>query len=303
MPLTEKGVEIKRALVKEYGAEKGERVLYAGKNKGTFTGIDSMAKDEVAMTASEVQKKNEDFWGNIGPAPSEESAPMLAGTKVGPSSIKVWHGAGVGDEVSPTQSAPADPRSDNLLERGHGGIPGTESLTGGSVPNPLEGTGDKADAVPGQVTGQHMVKYTHQGQNKQFVVHGRSSQEATASARQLIKNQHPTGETKLISIKPHTGDDGRDPGSQGIAAAKRDTHVAKQREKGVPHETIRKNLGMEKSEYQKTYGKDELVEGSEAQNLSEHQTDLGIGEAVRTGRQIGEKVARGEMPIGVDAKP
>jgi hypothetical protein len=185
MPLTEKGVEIKRALVKEYGAEKGERVLYAGKNKGTFTGIDSMAKDEVAMTASEVQKKNEDFWGNIGPAPSEESAPMLAGTKVGPSSIKVWHGAGVGDEVSPTQSAPADPRSDNLLERGHGGIPGTESLTGGSMPNPLAG--------------------------------------------------------------------------------------------------------------------DELVEGSEAQNLSEHQTDIGIGEAVRTGRQIGEKVARGEMPIGVDA--
>jgi hypothetical protein len=41
MPLTEKGEEIKAALVKEYGEKKGEEVLYAGKNKGTFTGIDS----------------------------------------------------------------------------------------------------------------------------------------------------------------------------------------------------------------------------------------------------------------------
>ncbi len=41
MPLTEKGEKIKAALVKEYGKEKGERVLYAGKNTGTFTGIDS----------------------------------------------------------------------------------------------------------------------------------------------------------------------------------------------------------------------------------------------------------------------
>jgi hypothetical protein len=41
MPLTAKGEEIKSALTKEYGKEKGEQVLYAGKNKGTFTGIDS----------------------------------------------------------------------------------------------------------------------------------------------------------------------------------------------------------------------------------------------------------------------
>jgi hypothetical protein len=40
MPLTEKGQEIKSALTKEYGEKKGEQVLYAGKNKGTFTGID-----------------------------------------------------------------------------------------------------------------------------------------------------------------------------------------------------------------------------------------------------------------------
>ena len=41
MPLTEKGEAIKAALTKEYGAEKGERVLYAGKNAGTFTGVDA----------------------------------------------------------------------------------------------------------------------------------------------------------------------------------------------------------------------------------------------------------------------
>jgi hypothetical protein len=41
MPLTEKGREIENSLVKEYGKEKGEQVLYAGKNKGVFTGIDS----------------------------------------------------------------------------------------------------------------------------------------------------------------------------------------------------------------------------------------------------------------------
>jgi hypothetical protein len=95
------------------------------------------AKDEVAMSAAEVNRKNEQWWGNVGPAKSEAEAPMLAGTKV--ASVPVWHGAGVGDEVEPTQSAPPDKRSDNLLERAHGGIPGTEPLTSGTVPNPMSG--------------------------------------------------------------------------------------------------------------------------------------------------------------------
>jgi hypothetical protein len=43
MPLSAKGETIKAALQKEYGKEKGERVLYAGKNAGTFTGIDTAA--------------------------------------------------------------------------------------------------------------------------------------------------------------------------------------------------------------------------------------------------------------------
>jgi hypothetical protein len=44
MPLTHKGEVIKKALQEEYGEERGESVLYAGKNKGTFTGIDQRAR-------------------------------------------------------------------------------------------------------------------------------------------------------------------------------------------------------------------------------------------------------------------
>src|SRR6516162_1345777 len=40
MPLTEKGEKIKSAMEKQYGAEKGERVFYASKNKGTIAGVD-----------------------------------------------------------------------------------------------------------------------------------------------------------------------------------------------------------------------------------------------------------------------
>ena len=38
MPLTKKGSKIKRAMEKEYGAERGERVFYASQNKGTIKG-------------------------------------------------------------------------------------------------------------------------------------------------------------------------------------------------------------------------------------------------------------------------
>jgi hypothetical protein len=40
MPLTEKGEKIKGAMEKKYGPEKGEKVFYASKNKGTITGVD-----------------------------------------------------------------------------------------------------------------------------------------------------------------------------------------------------------------------------------------------------------------------
>ena len=58
MPLTKKGEEIKRSLVKEYGEKRGTSILYAGKNKGTFTGIDDVNKymDAVKRGDSEGMK-------------------------------------------------------------------------------------------------------------------------------------------------------------------------------------------------------------------------------------------------------
>jgi len=38
MPLTKKGTKIKRAMVKQYGKEKGKKVFYASQNKGTIKG-------------------------------------------------------------------------------------------------------------------------------------------------------------------------------------------------------------------------------------------------------------------------
>ena len=38
MPLTKKGAKIKRNMIKQYGAKKGEQVFHASQNKGTVTG-------------------------------------------------------------------------------------------------------------------------------------------------------------------------------------------------------------------------------------------------------------------------
>jgi hypothetical protein len=57
MPLTAKGEEIKSALQKEYGEEKGERVLYAGKNKGTFTGIDADCVSRIADAVGALSRR------------------------------------------------------------------------------------------------------------------------------------------------------------------------------------------------------------------------------------------------------
>jgi len=40
VPLTGKGEKIKKAMKKQYGNEKGERIFYASANKGTITNID-----------------------------------------------------------------------------------------------------------------------------------------------------------------------------------------------------------------------------------------------------------------------
>ena len=52
MPLTEKGQEIEKALQQEYGKEKGESILYAGGNKGTFTGIHDSSSRRARLHAA-----------------------------------------------------------------------------------------------------------------------------------------------------------------------------------------------------------------------------------------------------------
>jgi len=39
MPLTAKGKKVKKAMEKQYGKNKGERVFYASENKGTIKGV------------------------------------------------------------------------------------------------------------------------------------------------------------------------------------------------------------------------------------------------------------------------
>jgi hypothetical protein len=44
MPLSKKGVKIKKAMVEQYGKKRGEQVFYASQNKGTITGTEKKQK-------------------------------------------------------------------------------------------------------------------------------------------------------------------------------------------------------------------------------------------------------------------
>ena len=62
MPLTHKGEVLERALEKEYGKKKGKEVLYAGKNSGRFTGIDSARRatlDDVLSACDSYDKSHD----------------------------------------------------------------------------------------------------------------------------------------------------------------------------------------------------------------------------------------------------
>jgi hypothetical protein len=48
MPLTAKGEEIKSNMAKTYGPEKGEKVFYASKNKGTISGVDEDKSEDLS---------------------------------------------------------------------------------------------------------------------------------------------------------------------------------------------------------------------------------------------------------------
>ena len=69
MPLTTKGEEIKHAMEKSYGTEKGEKVFYASKNAGKITGVDEMNNGVEGLksyTAGDDDHHHE-FKGETGP--------------------------------------------------------------------------------------------------------------------------------------------------------------------------------------------------------------------------------------------
>jgi len=49
MPMTKKGAKIKRAMTKQYGKKKGEKVFYASENKGTIKGVHKKKRIPKAM--------------------------------------------------------------------------------------------------------------------------------------------------------------------------------------------------------------------------------------------------------------
>lgn len=57
MPLSEKGKRIKAVMQKTYGKEKGKKVLFASKNKGTISGVDSPTRADVMETIKKRSKK------------------------------------------------------------------------------------------------------------------------------------------------------------------------------------------------------------------------------------------------------
>lgn len=101
MPLTPKGEEIKKALQEEYGKEKGEQVLYAGKNKGTFTGIDD--DDDHGTALDQARAKVRACLGDARDDADDDDAtqdqPQLT-----PS---VPSAAGAGPSVVPSAAVPA----------------------------------------------------------------------------------------------------------------------------------------------------------------------------------------------------
>lgn len=78
MPLTEKGKEIKSAMEKQYGPEKGESVFYASKNKGTITGVDDQAQKMKLEHAPPFETATQSVTGTY-PGIDAASVPLPAG--------------------------------------------------------------------------------------------------------------------------------------------------------------------------------------------------------------------------------
>jgi hypothetical protein len=76
MPLTAKGEEILAQMKEQYGEEKGERVFYAAKNKGTITGVDAM-KTRANVTQG---RARDDGLPGIPHSNAEEPLPSVEAT-------------------------------------------------------------------------------------------------------------------------------------------------------------------------------------------------------------------------------
>lgn len=84
------------------------------------------------ITLAEISRQGQELWGgkdgNVGSL--EGNASSLPAHDWDSRPIPVYKGMqDAADEVSPTQSDPSDARSDNLLSREHGGIPGTDGIS------------------------------------------------------------------------------------------------------------------------------------------------------------------------------
>lgn len=106
------------------GEQGGEMSAYGNRDAGPVGGG--------SISLADINRMGRELWstpnGNIGSVEMNESTLPEHGGKSKP--IQVYQGmrdAQAFDEVSPTQSDPPDRRSDNLLEREHGGIPGKDS--------------------------------------------------------------------------------------------------------------------------------------------------------------------------------
>lgn len=53
MPLTKKGIKLKKKFIQEYGAKKGKQVFYASEKKGTIKGIKKNKKKRIKGNTSE----------------------------------------------------------------------------------------------------------------------------------------------------------------------------------------------------------------------------------------------------------
>lgn len=77
MPMTKKGKKIMAAMVKEYGPEKGKRVFYASRNKGTIKGVER----------KKLHNPHEPYGDNAAKSSSPATPTYGAGGKLGKLSV------------------------------------------------------------------------------------------------------------------------------------------------------------------------------------------------------------------------